>query len=291
MSDRTDLFKALNHFMVMLNVHVPSGEADVEMVVGDTAFRALSDAMDAAPHMAAKFYGDKFVLKVPSDRVVIRKRPAKTEAFPCGFRSPEGYACMKHEGHAFEHVVGDAASEETKVSGDLKTYSARQSRKAQLEREKADRPVHVTDLPKDDLVPAKSMMVSLAALGAHARACVEERGGALFIRHADLYAPPVPEETKPPARAHLKGCVLDKNHPSDCYVAVAQFVELFNPPPTLSPRQALGEALACVERAQSLIGGMLAAEAPNSVHAHAVRAGVLLIDVQPELRRAYEAAK
>lgn len=105
-----------------------------------------------------------------------------------------------------------------------------------------------------------------------------------------------PEETKPPARAHLKGCVLDTDHKEVCYVPFARDTHGATPAPepkspALSPRQALGEALACVERAQSLIGGMLAAEAPNSVHAHAVRAGVLLIDVQPELRRAYEAAK
>lgn len=73
---------------------------------------------------------------------------------------------------------------------------------------------------------------------------------------------------QPPARAHLKGCVLDTTHEGACYgpSLLAGLAGLKEPKtraePTfgVSPRQALGEALACVERARDLL--RTAASAP-----------------------------
>lgn len=103
---------------------------------------------------------------------------------------------------------------------------------------------------------------------------------------ADATTTVPPEETKPPARAHLKGCILDTDHKEGCYVPCG--AEPKQPEPTvfvgtrtpegepwngryvkastLSPRQALGEALACVGRARSLVEG-IPLSTPNRHHA------------------------
>lgn len=179
------------------------------------------------------------------------------------------------------------------------------SRESKHEREKADRPVHVTDLPKDGFIPVKNMMVAMSALSPYARERVEERGGALFIRHADLYGKPEktdalqnvytccaalvgqhephcpnrtspavpPEAPKPTARAHLNGCTLEGSHTGGCLVESRGGVRQSDGQPSvpttrestaLSPRQALGEALACLKRASELLSAPWALDAINS---------------------------
>lgn len=371
MSDRTDLFKALNHFIATLAAYAPgSHRDDVVLEVGDTAFRALSAAMDAAPHMAAKFMGDKFVLKTQSGRVVIRKRQpsladlaaaedkamddlktysarqsreaqlerekadakepktraapipawvtplvspccerdtdgdgncdqhktvisASTPAVPvCGFRSPEGLSCMKYDGHAFEHVVGDAPSSVCGLPrGHIEMGPATQ---AELERERfaaKDRKrmeppvcfgcgssegtlfntqetpqsaplgriyVHMWDSCRRAMSDKVHALVGAEPSGINS--VVRGKPGA--YRDSDGAFRP-PEETKPPARAHLKGCVLDTDHKEGCVVPLwftdaEPFMFKGAAPSALSPRQALGEALACVERARDLFLGVAA---------------------------------
>lgn len=281
-ASRSDLLKALNNFMAALYANDPLmvREEYVTLEVGDVAFRAFERALDDR-HMS----GRRLVPEKPSGtftiewhteagRVVIRKREAQPRRC-CAWDTDGDGECPKHP-----------------MSGPFaKAMAERAAREAQLEREKADRPVHVTDLPKDDFMPVKDMMVALSALSPCARERVEDRGGALFIRHDDLYGAPktvdaamqaapanfqpparrcphdfgaptaTPEESKPTDRPHLKGCTMDTTHDGPCMPSKptdAQMKERgewleSRDAPSLSPRQALGEALACVERARDLL--------------------------------------
>lgn len=287
-SNSTDLFKALTNFMGVLAAYSHMGPHDsVTLEVGDTVFRAFERVLDET-HMGSrrlvppKPAGD-FTIEWngAAGRVVIRKRAEAKECPGCA-RPGVMHTCAAQYGkqstchHGYWRNCPYCPSqndERRSVPAPPGTMPKRDTT-----------PVTVTDLPPH----IRRHAVTLDTLSPAARAHLVERAGRLFIRHADVFAEQVPpEETKPPARAHLKGCVLDTDHKEGCYVPFVRreakvreespgFVQglQFDPPVSeaqanaamdalkaakphaLSPRQALGEALACVERAVSLMGAV-----------------------------------
>lgn len=271
MSDRTDLFKALASFVSALASCAPADHRDdMTLEVGDAAFRALSDAMDAAPHMAAKFMGDKFVLKTTCGRVVIRKRAEPAACWVCGKAAPAAMRLETKDGTVIVHHFCSEAGV-VRARHESREAAAKQDRKRQ---EQAPTTIPTPPMPQE----VRDYIDAIAALDA------KQTGINSVVRGTP------PEETTPPARAHLKGCVLDTDHGGYCdprhprsdyekpestvfakmdnlaaKVGAACAVKL-DPelkPPSLSPRQALGEALACVERARDLFLSVASDPAAN----------------------------
>lgn len=150
----------------------------------------------------------------------------------------------KHEATCCVAPVGQHAP-------DCHTTHLRAAHEAQLEQEKTSvlaalkEPKTRTEAPK----PTDRCSVS---------GCVNPP----FLKHLTCFTHVEETTQKPPARAHLKGCVLDTTHGGDCLKYERQDPVTGNVVPTLSPRQALGEALACVERARDLL--RTAATSPSS---------------------------
>lgn len=318
MSDRTDLFKALNHFMAVLAAYAPGSHCeDVVLEVGDTAFRALE-------RLAAPFSPDgasiaaEFSYWTQAGRVVIRERveAPKTPARCPGCQRPgvmhtcpeqygkqstcaHGYwrgcyvpscpAAAEKTDHLVTPIVKPCCERDTDGDGNCDRHRTVISASANQDQKRQE--------------PTRCNYANEAG---ECRSEPWSNGWCMYHQHVGAsYANP-PEETKPPARAHLKGCALDTDHSGICRWPGCPWPDakeqerlealLLNAPepksPALSPRQALGEALACLKRASDLLAAKWELDGLDMDTLRlANEASRLTADAVNSTSKAYEAAK